>query len=59
MDNGKPAKTIVIYLHGYNNDFTDAAKAMVRLSSGFGDRVVPAVYSWPSAKKLLGYTSDE
>lgn len=59
VENGKPKKTIAIYIHGYNNDFTDASKAMARLQSGFGDRIVPVVYSWPSAKRPLGYTSDE
>jgi esterase/lipase superfamily enzyme len=59
LENGRPKRTIAIYIHGYNNDFTDAASAMARLTSGFGDRIVPVIYSWPSRKKLLGYTSDE
>ena len=56
---GAPKRDILIYVHGYNNGFTDAARACARLYSGFEDRVVPVFYSWPSSKSIRGYMADE
>ena len=57
--NGKPERLMLVYVHGYNNGFSDAAKATARLYSGFGNSIVPIFYSWPSRNRLAGYLSDE
>jgi esterase/lipase superfamily enzyme len=57
--NGKPQRLLLVYVHGYNNGFSDAAKATARLYSGFGDSVVPIFFSWPSVNRIASYMSDE
>jgi esterase/lipase superfamily enzyme len=57
--NGKRERLLLVYVHGYNNGFSDAAKATARLYSGFGDSIVPIFYSWPSANHVANYMSDE
>ena len=52
-------KEALIFIHGYNNSFEDAAIRTAQLGFDLGINGVTAFYSWPSAAKLLGYTSDE
>ena len=59
IENGKPKRSILIYVHGYNNNFTNAAESLARLSTGFDDGVVPILYTWPSRNTLAGYPADE
>lgn len=46
-----------IFVHGYNNPFEGAAESAARLEVALREPVV--LFSWPSAAKLKGYTTDE
>jgi esterase/lipase superfamily enzyme len=54
-----PRKELFIYVHGYHNDFNDAAFAMAELWHFMGRIGVPIVYTWPAGHPgLFGYTYD-
>ena len=54
-----PRKEVFIYVHGYHNDFNDAAFAMAELWHFLGRIGVPIVYTWPAGHPgLFGYTYD-
>ena len=54
-----PRKEVFIFVHGYHNDFDDAAFAMAELWHFLGRIGVPIVYTWPAGHPgLLGYTYD-
>ena len=54
-----PRKEIFIYIHGFHNDFNDAAFAMAELWHFMGRIGVPIVYTWPAGHPgLFGYTYD-
>lgn len=52
-------KEIVVFIHGFNNSFEDAARKMAQLTWDMQFDGAPILYSWPSRNKLLGYTEDE
>lgn len=49
----------VVFLHGYNVSFTDAALRAAQLGFDLGVSGVMAFYSWPSKGTLHGYPADE
>ena len=57
-----PRKEVVIYIHGYNNDFTDAAYQLAELWHFLGRKHVPVLYTWPAGHEgisgLRGYNYD-
>ena len=54
-----PRKEVFIFVHGYHNDFDDAAFAMAELWHFLGRVGIPLVYSWPAGHPgILGYTYD-
>ena len=54
-----PRKEVFIFVHGYHNDFDDAAFAMAELWHFLGRVGVPLIYSWPAGHPgLFGYTYD-
>ena len=54
-----PRKEVFIFVHGFHNDFDDAAFAMGELWHFLGRIGVPIVYSWPAGHPgLFGYTYD-
>ena len=50
---------LLIYIHGYNNDFEDALERGLKLSRLNYTGVPVVVVNWPSRNRLLGYTYDE
>lgn len=56
---GGEAKTLMVFVHGYNNSFTEAAVATAKLRRSFGAGAVAICYSWPSRDKLTGYDADQ
>lgn len=56
---GGEAKTLMVFVHGYNNSFTEAAVATAKLRRSFGAGAVAICYSWPSRDKLTGYEADQ
>ena len=54
-----PKKEVLIYVHGYNNDFDDAAFALGELWHFTGREGVPLLYTWPAGfGGLKGYAYD-
>jgi esterase/lipase superfamily enzyme len=54
-----PRKEIFIFVHGFHNDFNDAAFAMDELWHFMGRIGVPLVYTWPAGHPgIFGYTYD-
>lgn len=52
-------KQVLVYIHGYNTTFEDAARRAAQLFYDLEFDGVPAFYSWPSQGKELAYTADE
>ena len=54
-----PRKEVFIFVHGFHNDFNDAAFAMAELWHFMGRIGVPLIYTWPAGHPgLFGYTYD-
>jgi esterase/lipase superfamily enzyme len=54
-----PRKDVYIYVHGFHNNFDDAAFAMAELWHFLGRAGVPIIYTWPAGHPgLFGYTYD-
>lgn len=58
MGRGRSAREVVIYVHGFNNNFAEGVLRMAQLSSDFDLPGVPVHYAWPSAANPLGYVHD-
>jgi esterase/lipase superfamily enzyme len=56
-----PRKEVVLFVHGYNETFADAAFKMSELCHFFGREYVCAIFSWPAGGSrgiLFGYNTD-
>jgi esterase/lipase superfamily enzyme len=54
-----PTKELLIYVHGYNNGFDDAALTLAELWHFTGRTGVPLLYTWPAGHGgLSGYAYD-
>jgi esterase/lipase superfamily enzyme len=54
---GRP-REIMIYIHGYKNDFTYAAHRAAQFTFDLGFRGVPVIFSWPSQDSFSRYGWD-
>lgn len=54
----REAREVTVYVHGYNNSFTDAAFRMAQLSHDLELPGPVVSYSWPSRGNPLGYQYD-
>ncbi len=54
-----PRKSELIYVHGYNVPFVDAARRAAQLSFDLKFPGATAFFSWPSEAELIGYPGDE
>ena len=52
-------KEALVFIHGYNVTFSDAARRTAQLAYDLQFDGVPAFFSWPSQGSLLGYLVDE
>ncbi len=54
-------KDILIFIHGFNNTFSDAVRRTAQLSYDLSFKGVPMTYSWPSQgnNEVLTYMKDE
>lgn len=52
-------KVVLVFIHGYNNSFKDAAIRTAQLWADLNLKGVPAFFSWPSRGKVAAYTADE
>jgi esterase/lipase superfamily enzyme len=53
------ANQVLVFVHGYNVTFKEAARRTGQLSYDLGFAGVPILYSWPSAGGLADYPTDE
>jgi esterase/lipase superfamily enzyme len=58
---GVPRKEVVLFIHGYNNSFEDAALTMGELCHFLGREFVCGIFTWPAGGTrgiLFGYNID-
>lgn len=55
---GGKTSTALIFVHGYNNSFEDAARRTAQIAHDIEFTGIPMFYSWPSGGKALSYVSD-
>lgn len=53
------AKELLVFVHGYNVAFHDAALRTAQLAYDLGLDGAPVLYSWPSQASVSAYTVDE
>ncbi|WP_186767684.1 alpha/beta hydrolase [Blastopirellula retiformator] len=53
-----PRHEVLIFVHGYNVSFEDAARRTAQMAYDLKFTGVPMFYSWPSQADLLGYATD-
>ncbi|MCC9609743.1 alpha/beta hydrolase [Blastopirellula sp. JC732] len=53
-----PRREILIFVHGYNVSFEDAARRTAQMAYDLKFTGVPMFYSWPSQADLFGYATD-
>ena len=51
-------KEAFVFIHGYNNTFTDALMRTAQLAVDLEIDGAPILYSWPSRGTMLGYVAD-
>lgn len=51
-------RDVVIYVHGFNNNFADGVLRQAQLTHDFGLKGAAVHFSWPSAANPLGYVHD-
>lgn len=52
------ARSSLVFIHGFNVSFEDAARRTAQIAYDLGFRGVPSFYSWPSNGKALDYVAD-
>ncbi|WP_417698051.1 alpha/beta hydrolase [Pseudomonas sp.] len=55
----KGARASLLFVHGFNVTFSDAAKRTAQMAFDLEFRGVPILYSWPSAGNFQAYPADE
>ena len=54
-----PKPEVVFFVHGFNNQFEDAAETLAELWHFLGREHVPVLYTWPAGRGgMRGYTYD-
>ena len=54
-----PTRSALLFVHGYNVTFADAARRTAQIAHDVGFEGVPVFYSWPSQGTTPAYTVDE
>jgi esterase/lipase superfamily enzyme len=54
-----PTRSALLFVHGYNVTFADAARRTAQISHDLGFDGAPVFYSWPSQGTTPAYTVDE
>ena len=57
--NADPDREALIFIHGYDTTFEEAARRLGQMTYDLGFPGAPILYSWPSKGALLQYTADE
>ena len=53
-----PGREVLLFIHGFDNNFEDAAKTAARIGVGIGFTGATVLYSWPSEGSPVGYLAD-
>ena len=53
------SESVLIYIHGYNYDFTQAAFRCAQIHWDVARDTIPVLYSWPSQGEVTGYLQDQ
>jgi esterase/lipase superfamily enzyme len=53
-----PGREVLLFVHGFDNSFEDAAKTAARIGVGIGFTGAVVLYSWPSAASPAAYLAD-
>ncbi len=53
------SRDILVFVHGYNSSFEDAAVRLAQLVADMGYDGTAVLFSWPSAGALSGYVRDQ
>lgn len=53
-----PGREVLLFVHGFDNSFEDAAKTAARIAHGVGFQGAALMYSWPSAGSAASYLQD-
>lgn len=56
---GAGKQSSLLFVHGYNVSFEDAARRTAQIAYDLGFEGVPVFYSWPSVGKEAAYMADE
>lgn len=56
--NESPNRDLLIFIHGYNVTFEDAARRTAQITHDLDFKGAPVFFSWPSQGELLGYVTD-
>ncbi len=53
-----PNREVLLFVHGFDNSFEDAAKTATRIAHGVGFQGAALLYSWPSVGSAASYLQD-
>jgi esterase/lipase superfamily enzyme len=53
------SKSVLVFIHGYNVSFEDAARRTAQMAYDLGFDGAPILYSWPSKGRARDYPADE
>lgn len=53
-----PHRQVLVFVHGYNNKFKDAAFRFAQIMHNSGTTATPILFTWPSRGRLLDYGYD-
>lgn len=53
------SKSVLVFIHGYNVSFEDAARRTAQIAYDLGFDGAPILYSWPSKGRAQDYPADE
>ncbi len=51
-------RTVLVFIHGYNTNTTEAVARFAQLVEDTGYRGVPLLFSWPSKRRTIDYVTD-
>lgn len=54
----RPGRRVLLYVHGFNDGFGEAAGNAAQLAYDLDIRAVPVIFSWPTQQSLIRYTQD-
>lgn len=51
-------RDVVVFVHGFNNGYDEAAFRLVQVAADAGFRGLPVLFTWPSYSRMLAYGGD-